>query len=308
MADTDDLLLENQGREEEFEDRELQDEVLLRAAEQPSVCADDAITLEQARAFSGRRGARLVFLMGEAQTGKTALVAMLWQHLLEEGGIGDHRLAGSRTAFGFERRAHWARLEARQPEARFPATRFEDGAVLHLRVRRPDGRRVELLLSDLAGEQFERVREGRFLLDEVPWARRADRFVVVVDAKALSLPGESEVVATRAQRLLRALQVSTAVRDSARVAVVITKADALNQAGEKALERHEPALLAVARESDSEAICLRVAAVPGDGTPPQGLGELITWLCCDDRPHIATAVRDVAPQRSIATFRASPPT
>ena len=308
MADTDDLLLENHGREEEFEDGRPADEVLPRAAEQPSVCADDAITLGQARAFSGRRGARLVFVMGEAQTGKTALVAMLWQRFLEEDAIGDHRLAGSRTPFGFERRAHWARLESGQSEARFPATRFEDGAVLHLRVRRPDGARVELLLSDLAGEQFERVREGRFLLDEVPWARRPDRFVIVVDAKALSLPGESEVVATRAQRLLRALQASTAVRDSARVAVVITKADALSHAGQKALERHEPALLAVARESDSEAVWLRVAAVPGDGSPPQGLGELITWLCSDDRPQIATAVREVAPQRSIATFRASPQT
>ncbi len=44
--------------------------------------------------------------MGEAETGKTAVIAMLWQRFLEEDGLAGHRLAGSRTDRAFERRAH----------------------------------------------------------------------------------------------------------------------------------------------------------------------------------------------------------
>ena len=52
------------------------------AAKRPLITVEDAMSLEQARSLSGRRGARLVLVMGEAGTGKTALTAMLWQQFL----------------------------------------------------------------------------------------------------------------------------------------------------------------------------------------------------------------------------------
>jgi hypothetical protein len=274
------------------------------AAKRPLITVEDAMSLEQARSLSGRRGVRLVLVMGEAGTGKTALIAMLWQQFLEQDGLGGHRIAGSRTVRGFERRAHRARLAASQTRTRFAPTLAQDGGVLHLRVRRPDGRRVELLIADLAGEQFERVREGRPLPDELPWVRRTDRFAIVLDGEALSVPGESEIAVTRSRRLLLALQASAAVRESARVAVVVTKCDALDAAGAAALARHEGDLLEAARGSDPEAICVRTAAVAHARAERQGLGELIGWLGGNDRPRRALPVPEVAPERSIAAFRA----
>ena len=276
----------------------------LPGAERPLISFEDAMTLQQARALSGRRGARLVLVMGEPASGKTALTAMLWQQFLEQDGLAGHRLAGSRTTRGLERRAHWARLQSRLQRAQFPPTRAEDGGLLHLRVRRPDGRRVELLLSDLAGEQFERVREGHPLLDELPWAGRVDRFAVVLDAEALSLPGQSEIAVTRARRLLLALLTSGAVRDSARVALVVTKSDRLGEAGATALTRHEGDLLELARRCDPEAICVFTAAVALARAERQGLGEWIDWLCRNDRRRAPIPVPEVAPGRSIAAFRA----
>jgi hypothetical protein len=276
----------------------------LAGVEHPLVTVEDAMTLEQARTLSGRRGARLVLLMGEPATGKTALTAMLWQQFLEHDGLAGHRLAGSRCSRGFERRAHWARLAAGQPRAQFPATRSEDDGVLHLRVRRPDGRRVELLMSDLAGGRFERVREGQPLLEALPWAPRADRFAVVLDAVALSVPGASEIAVTRARRLLLALLDSGAVRESARIALVLTKSDGLTESGAKALARHEPELLELARRCDPEAICVRTAAVAIVRAERQGLPEWISWLCQNDRPRVPLEVPQLAPGRSIAAFRA----
>jgi len=274
------------------------------AAPQPLVTVEDAMTLEQARELSGRRGARLVLVMGEPATGKTALTAMLWQQFLERDSLAGHRLAGSRCGRGFERRAHWARVAAGQAHARFPPTRREDEGLLHMRVRRPDGRRVELLFSDLAGGRFERVREGQPLLEALPWAGRADRFAVVLDALALSVPGESEIAVTRARRLLLALDASGAVRETARIALVLTKGDGLSESGAKALERHQPELLAIARRSDPEAVGVGTAAVALVRAERQGLAEWVSWLCQNDRPRTAMAVPEVAPGRSIAAFRA----
>ena len=70
------------------------------AAKRPLITVEDAMSLEQARSLSGRRGARLVLVMGEAGTGKTALTAMLWQQFLEQDGLAGHRIAGSRTDSG----------------------------------------------------------------------------------------------------------------------------------------------------------------------------------------------------------------
>jgi hypothetical protein len=270
--------------------------------EPPIVTGVEALTLEQARQLSGRRGARLVLVMGEPGTGKTALVAALWQRLIEQDGLAGHRLAGSRTAVGFERRAHWERLDCGQSQARFPPTPLGDAVLLHLRVRRPDGELVELLLSDVAGEQFERVREGRSLRAEIPWGVRADRFVIVVDGEALSRPGESEIEVTRAERLLRSLQTASAVRERARVALVLTKADTLSSAGESAVARHESPLADVARESDPEATWIRTAALAPAGADPQGLGALTAWLCSADRSQAPATDFDVAPPGSIGAF------
>jgi hypothetical protein len=247
------------------------------------VTAADAVALGPARLLSARRGARVVLLMGEPGSGKTALIAGLWQQLLEQDGLAGHRLAGSRTALGLERRAHWHRVAARRHASGAPATAIAEAVLLHLRMCRPDGRRVELLISDMSGEQFERVREGRPLVDEIPWASHGDRFAILVDGATLGRQGESEIAITQAQRLLFSLQSSRAVRESARVALVITKADLLDIAGEQAVRRHEAPLLEAAREADPEAVLIRTAAMPAAVEDVRGLGELLGWLCSDDR-------------------------
>jgi Double-GTPase 2 len=266
------------------------------------VTSSDAMTLEHARALSGRRGARLVLVMGESATGKTSLLAALWQRMLESGQLAGHNLAGSRTALGFERRAHWQRLDSGQDRARTPPSAPAE-ALLHLRMRRPDGTLVELLISDLAGEQFERVREGRPLLAELPWAARADRAVVLVDGAALAVPGESEIAVTRAERLVLALQTSGAVRETARIALVLTKSDALGVSGEQALARHEKPLAEIARRLDPEATWIRTTAL-GAATDGDGLGAFLTWLCAKDRPRSAVSSAEAPSLRTIERFQA----
>ncbi len=250
--------------------------------ESDTAISGEAMTLVAARGLRRGRGSRLVLLMGEPGTGKTALLVSLWQRMQTANGLAEHRLAGTRTALGFERRAHGGRIESGHLRERFPPTADEDAFLLHMRVRPPSGELVELVFADLGGGVFERVREGRPLLQELPLAAHADRFVVVLDGEALSTPGESEIAATRALRQILALRGSGAVRASARVAIALTKADALTAAGERAVRRHEPHLLSTVRGVDPETTSVRTA-LPGLAAEPAGLGELVRWLCSGER-------------------------
>ena len=261
--------------------------------ETDNAISGEAMTLAQARALRRDRSSRLVLLMGEPGTGKTALLVSLWQRMQTANGLAEHRFAGSRTALGFERRAHGGRIESGQLHERFPPTEDDDALLLHMRIRSPSGELVELVFADLAGGAFERVREGRPLLQELPLAAHGDRFVIVVDGDALSTPGESEIAATRAMRQILALRSSGAVRASARVAIALTKADALTAAGERAIRRHEPHLLFSARGIDAETTSVRTA-LPGLAAEPAGLGELVRWLCAVERHEQLAASTDEA--------------
>ncbi|HEX4033479.1 MAG TPA: hypothetical protein VHX66_03460 [Solirubrobacteraceae bacterium] len=258
--------------------------------EHDTVISGEAMTLAEARRLRRVRGSRLVLMMGEQGTGKTALLASLWQRMQATDGLAEHRLAGSRTALGFERRAHGGRIASGHLHARFLPTDDDDAFLLHMRVRPPSGDSVDLVFADLGGSVFERVREGRPLLQELPLAAHSDRFVVVVDGEALSTPGESEIAATRAMRQILALRSSGAVRASARVAVALTKADVLTPAGERAFRRHVPHLLFSARGIDAETTSVRTG-LPDLVTEPGGLGELVRWLCAGERHEqlVATA-------------------
>lgn len=126
---------------------------------------------------------------------------------------------------------------------------------------------------------------------------------MLVDGAALGTPGESEIAATRAERLLLALETSGALRKSARIALVLTKADALGDAGEQALARHESPLADIARRTDPEATWVRTAAL-GSGGDPDGLGALVAWLCGEDRARPAEHPDEARATRAIMGFRA----
>jgi hypothetical protein len=169
--------------------------------------------------MSVRRGTTVVLLMGEVATGKTTLLCELWTRFLLAGHIGDLCLAGSRTALAFEERSYLSRMRSQAAQPDTARSQVESDGFLHIRAKRDDNEPVELLLSDVSGEHFERVREGTALVDELPWVARVDRFAVFVDGQALVCDLHSEVVRQVRERvpyaadsevdLLRALEVGS---------------------------------------------------------------------------------------------------
>lgn len=265
--------------------------------------SEAALNFEEARTLTGRRGATLVLLVGEVGVGKTTLLAELWSLLLLHGSILSHKLAGSRTALAYEERAYHSRIESRVATATTLRTQEAHDGFLHLRIQRPGGSLCELLFADITGEHFERIREGTPLLEELPWAERADRFLVILDGIGYATPGEREIVLNRAQRQIYALRNSNAVNETSRVAIALTKIDQLSDANFARFSREKDSLLADVQCIDDQATSLLIAARPADGTPARGMDKLIEWLCCDDRlkaggPHLPPSL----PSRSIGRF------
>lgn len=245
--------------------------------------SDAALGFKEARSLTGRRGATLVLLVGEVKAGKTTLLVELWTALLLQGSISSHSFAGSRTALAFEERAFYSRIECRAGTARTVRTHEEDDGFLHLRIRRPDGVLRELLLADITGEHFQRIREGTPLLDELPWVGRVDRFVIVVDGKGYATPGEREVILNRVRRQIYAIRSSGAVNATARLAIALTKLDDLSGEQRAEYSGTAKALLAEVLKLDDQATSLLIAARPADGSSALGLDDLMQWVCSDNR-------------------------
>ena len=290
--------------DEERDQQEPDEEPHSEVSARPLVTSDAALTFTQARSLTSRRGARLVLFMGEIGAGKTTLMVETWTWLVAHGPLAGHRLAGSRTALAFEERAFLSRLEAGLSKPDTPRTHEEDDGLLHLRIARADGARVELLLGDFSGEHFERIRQGTELLDELPWASRADRIAVLVDGAAIGCGGgERELAFNHACRQLFALVRSQAVAPTARLAVVLVKDDLHD---DQTLDEAQPRIdqmLSKARELDPQAELLRIAARPGDGSDPRGLDDFVKWLAVDDRTSTLPSVDLPVPSRAIARLR-----
>ena len=200
-----------------------------------------------------------------------------------DGSIFSHSLAGSRTALALEERAYYSRVESRADAATTIRTNEADDGFLHLRIQRPDGSLRELLFADITGEHFERIREGTALLDELPWAARVDRFLVILDGKGYATPGEREIILNRARRQIFALRNSKAVSATARVAIALTKLDELSEDDRVSFSDEKDSLLADVQSIDDQASSLLIAARPAGGTSARGLDKLIEWLCKGDR-------------------------
>ena len=253
--------------------------------------------------MTGRRGATVVLLVGEVGVGKTTLLVELWNLLLTDGSIRGYSFAGSRTALAFEARAFPSRLQARIGAATTVRTHDASDGFLHLRIQRPDGSLGEVLFADVTGEHFRRIREGTALLDELAWAARVDRFLVIIDGKGFATAGEREVIRTRVRRQIYALRNSQVVNAAARVAIALTKLDRLAEDHRDTYREEEKSLLAEVREVDDQATALRVAARPDDGTPMEGMEGLVEWVCADDRlVEEGSHALAISPARAIGRF------
>jgi hypothetical protein len=171
--------------------------------------------------------ARVVVLAGASDSGKTTLLASLYESF-QRGPFAGYLFAGSATLLGFERRCHLARIESGRATSETART-LTTGAQrwLHLCVRSPalDGPPRDLLLAEIAGDAFRAAKDSTDECHRLSVSRRADHFVILVDGARLVQRQHRFTAANDAALFLRSCLDADMLSRSSFVDVLMTKWD-----------------------------------------------------------------------------------
>lgn len=187
-----------------------------------------------ARPISSAVPTRLVVVAGPAECGKTTLVTSVFE-LFQWAQIPHHIFGGSATLPGFERRCHEARIASARVIPETQRTRYEDEDVRYLHLRICDAANVsvavDVLFTDVSGENFERARDSTDYCRELTFLHRAEHFVVLLDGEKLAEATRRWGVIQDAQLLLQSCLDSDMLGTGTFLDVVIAKCDFLMPTG-----------------------------------------------------------------------------
>ena len=238
----------------------------------------DLLTPLEASQLAAAGNTRLVIWAGERDSGKTTLSAELYER--HRSGASKTAFAGSSTLLGFEERIHPARAESERLTPRTLRTEAdpEERELLHLAIRK-DEEITHLLLADIPGELFRRLRDHELSPADIRLLSRADKLVILVDGALIADPARRPSAFLFALQLIEERAAGDLPADSIDVTLLLTKLD-LILAAPSALaywDSCEEELLEATRKISAGAQLLRSAA-RGLDDGPNGMDELMAWL------------------------------
>jgi hypothetical protein len=184
------------------------------------------LTPETASTLTQAAFARVVVLAGQSESGKTSLLAAIYEKFCQ-GPFAGLRFAGSRTLWAFESRCHGLRVASGRSQAGMERTKLTDEQhMLHLKVQSlDDGSLMDLLFTDISGEKFRAATQTTEDSTSLTIVKRADHFVLCLDGSKLMEPKERHAVVTNGRSILRAFLEARMLGPWSLVTVLFTKAD-----------------------------------------------------------------------------------
>ncbi len=173
------------------------------------------------------RPVTFVTIVGELDSGKTTLICSLYERFLK-GRFANYLFAGSRTLVGFEKRSHHSRIDSGRAAPDTMRTSISDGlryfhlSLVHESIK---GNRIELMLSDRAGETYKKARSNSELVNDLIEVKKAQYVVVLLDGGRLVDPVQRSGAIQVVRQTIRALLDGGALTNTSKVQVVTTKID-----------------------------------------------------------------------------------
>lgn len=252
-----------------------------------SLPAGEALDLAQVAQFLRWRPATFVTIVGDRDSGKSTLICALYDRLLR-GPYANMSFAGSRTLVELERRSHYSRADSGRVEPETPRTSLSEGLHYFHIALVPAGHsaRVDLLISDRAGEIYSQARDDSAIITSLVEVPQGDRVVLLLDGRRVSNPVERSNAMQAVRQTLRAFLDNDALGAASIVQVVTTKTDLIAACGdtthvEEALSLFERRLARDFGPRLRELTFCRVAARDpiGKFEPAHGLDTLLTdWV------------------------------
>jgi hypothetical protein len=275
----------------------------------------EALNESQAEEVIRQGLTRVVIVAGPSGSGKTTILTSLFDAFLEAP-FGNFLFAGSRTLVGFERRCHDAREASGRDVAHTVHTSVDASDFLHLRLLPASATALgiqNLLLSDISGERFKKLRDSSDAVKEMPMLKRADHLCLVLDCEKLVDPAKRHSARSDVRTLLRSIVEAGALSSSCRIDIVFAKWDLVLSSPDvdttKAFMAETKSALTSLIGSVLPMNCFEVAARPSTRKIPFAFGLptlLRHWLAepLPSRPKIYLP-RETEGMRESARFAAS---
>jgi hypothetical protein len=272
----------------------------------------EKLTIPEASRLLNERPARVVFCAGARRSGKTTFLARLGE-MFRDGSCSRYRFAGSLTLCAFERASWLATVAsgAGRPDTR-RTFRGENDTFLHLYIRPADNeaRKLDLLISDLAGETFPTAVASREFCVGLHSLARADHLVMFLDSARLADRVERHPEWNNAREFLQQVRAVKHQPGDLRVQVVFSRWDYITRhpqmaALEKFCKAIEADLIKRFAQSFAALEFWHIAARPDDGTKPTNadIQSLFAyWL--ETLPHETAPLpaRNRQPARDFCAF------
>ncbi len=238
----------------------------------------DALSATEAELVLRTKDSNLVALVGPHDAGKTSLIAAVYE-MLQLGPIGQYQFGGSVTLHAFEKTAHDARSESRRNDPYTERTKLGELTFYHLDLVNSDGSsRRCALFANRAGEDYMDTQKNQDLAKGYSELPRSDNLTVLVDGEKLLLSVERQLARRDALLTLRALVEAGVTRQWQRLALVLTKVDAVRLAengAPEALQFFENLATSMSTEYGSHFVefkTFQVAASPKSNKAVRGEG------------------------------------
>lgn len=200
------------------------------AAEQQSTIAlasGESLDRNEASILQRRRLSRSIGLIGANDSGKTSLIAGMYD-LLQEGPVASVTFAGSSTLIAFERVCHLARAVSKRSVPHTERTsRGADATFFHLDLYQEDVGLVSLFIGDRSGEDYLAATDQISHADQFFEIQRADCVTLLVNGEHLSDSQLRHEIKSATPQIVDALVEARTIRVGCRMAIVLTKKDSV---------------------------------------------------------------------------------
>lgn len=188
----------------------------------------EALDRADASALQRRRLSRAVGVVGPHFAGKTSLMASVYE-MLQEGSVSGYTFAGSSTLIGFEMICHDARAASRRAEPHTERTTVgADATFFHLDLGSGEPTEItSLFIGDRSGEDYLTTTDELSNADGFFELHRADVVTLLVNGEQLADPKLRHEVKASTPQLVDALVEAGSISTRQRLAIVLTKKDAV---------------------------------------------------------------------------------
>lgn len=193
----------------------------------------DTLTPEQAAGLLRAGPTRIVAIIGPSDSGKTSLIASLFD-LFQEGPVAGFEFARSQSFHAFERACHDARSASRRGVPHINRTPRGEVRFYHLQVGNDgsnDG--INLVLGDRAGEEYRAAADDASVAKALPEVCRADTLTLLVDGERLLNAGMRHNVRSEITMIVQAFVDGGAITKGQRLALVLTKFDLVQNSSDR---------------------------------------------------------------------------